>query len=1361
MDFRILGPVEAVEDGATAALGGAKQKALLAVLLLNANEVVSTERLIDALWEEPPARPAKAVQVYALRLRKALGERLISRPPGYLLGVGSDQLDLARFRRLREESRHDPATAAGKLRDALDLWRGPALGEFGNEPFARVERLRLEELRLETVEEWIDADLELVRHAALVGELEALVAAEPLRESLRAQLMLALYRCGRQADALAAYREGRRVLVEELGIEPGGRLRALEQQILRQDEALEPDRGAGAPDPSARFAPVADRKPAHAGASSSRDELREERKLVSVLLVDLVDPTERADPEDVRAAARPLQAAVTREVERLGGAVESLAGQAAMALFGAHAAHEDDAERAVRAAFAIRRWITEEGAGHQVRMAVDTGTAIVSIGADQPERDPVAVGQVIATAQRLLTAAPIGEILVGEQTYHAASAAIEYESVPPVEAKGKAATLAAWRAIRASPRWGAERAREPTTPLVGRQRELDLLISTLDRVVEDSSPQLVTLVGVPGIGKSRMVFELSQALERRREPIAWRQGRCLPYGDGVSFWALGEIIKAQAAILESDSPHQTGDKLRAVVAQVFAGQDEAGWVEQQLRPLVGAGGDLSLEGGQGDGFAAWRRFIEGLAELRPFVLVFEDLQWANDPLLEFVDELADRVRNVPLLVLCTARPELFDHRPAWSGGKANALTISLAPLSTAETARLVGAALDGRLLEADVHETLLERAGGNPLYAEQFARVLVETGSLENAPETVHGIIAARLDGLPLAEKLLIQDAAVIGEVFWLGAVESVGGISSSQAQELLFGLERKEFVQRAARSSVAGEAEFMFRHVLVRDIAYGQIPRVARSEKHQRAAAWIESLGRLDDHAEMLAHHFLSALEYGEREKQIQPPILERAPVALRAAGDRAITLASYAAAARFYAAALELWPTDDPERVGLLIRCGRASHAADRTGIHLLEQGFEQLLARDDAHAADEAADVAVELARALWLDGDRDRAYGYIEQALELTAGSPDAPARAYAFVERAAYHMTASEYPVAIRLVREALPLTEARGMEELRVRALDVLGGSRSGIGDVHGLDDAKRAISLARETNSFSRLIVAELNLYPDYFWLGDVRAAKEAVRAVRRNVERYGSADQRKYLRVLQANEAVLDGAWDDASRNLDRLIAEAETDPVQYYLDPASYALRAFIKLARGDPEAASADSESAATRARIVKDPQILAPALTIRAMVLVALVQQEAAARVAGEILAGAPVYVIALVQCVPAATPIEFAWLLRDLDLETELRPALTSAPSTPWVEAARAITEGALAQGLEIVAKLGAPSINAYNRLRTAEAMVSAGQLTDASPHAEHALAFYRRVGATRYIKQAEALRRAASDLKLGASATS
>ena len=435
------------------------------------------------------------------------------------------------------------------------------------------------------------------------------------------------------------------------------------------------------------------------------------------------------------------------------------------------------------------------------------------------------------------------------------------------------------------------------------------------------------------------------------ELIYWRQGRSLPYGEGVTFWALGEMVKAQAGILETDSPDQAEQKLQSSVVELVPGSADAQWVQGHLRPLVGlSSATEAARDRREEAFTAWRRYFEGLAERSPLTLVFEDLHWADDNLLDFVEHLVDWASGVPMLILCNARPELFERRPGWAGGKRHATTLSLAPLSDEATAQLLSSLSDRPLMAAETQQALLTRAGGNPLYAEQYVRMLAERGDADELPlpETVQGIIAARLDALPIEEKTLLQTAAVMGKVFWLSAVATAAGVDRRTAEVRLHSLERKDFVQRARRSSVADEAEYAFLHVLVRDVAYGQIPRGQRAQQHRLAAEWMGSLGRTEDHAEMLAYHYLSALELQRAAGQpIDAVVSQRARASAAEAGDRAFSLNALASATRFYETALQLASEGSSERAHLLFKLGRTRVMSGDTDAALLTAAGAELLA------------------------------------------------------------------------------------------------------------------------------------------------------------------------------------------------------------------------------------------------------------------------------------------------------------------------------------------------------------------------------------------------------------------------------
>jgi class 3 adenylate cyclase len=439
----------------------------------------------------------------------------------------------------------------------------------------------------------------------------------------------------------------------------------------------------------------------------------EERKIVSVLFCDLVGFTaasEQQDPEDIRDRIRPYHARLRQEIERYGGTVEKFVGDAVMAAFGAPVAHEDDAERAVRAGLGILDAITELNEADpdldlKVRVGINTGEAVVAVAA-QPERgEGLVTGDVVNTAARIESAAPVNEVAVGEQTYRTTSHIFEYEPLDPVSVKGKAEPLALWRANAVRIRFGTD-FYEHATPFVGRELEKPLLIGIFERALQRRMVQLVTIVGEPGVGKSRLVAELFAYMDAKPEIIRWRQGRCLPYGEGITFWALGEIVKREAAILESDSAQVAAAKLDAALSP---DEPERRWLIQRLAPLVGI--EAAAPSERQESFTAWRRYLEGLAAARETVLIFEDLHWADDALLAFLEHLAEWSEDVPLLIICNARPELYERRPGWGAGQRNAHTINLSPLSHEETAELVSSLITTTVLKPGLEEAILDQAG--------------------------------------------------------------------------------------------------------------------------------------------------------------------------------------------------------------------------------------------------------------------------------------------------------------------------------------------------------------------------------------------------------------------------------------------------------------------------------------------------------------------------------------------------------------------------------------------------------------------------------------------------------------------------
>jgi tetratricopeptide (TPR) repeat protein len=800
----------------------------------------------------------------------------------------------------------------------------------------------------------------------------------------------------------------------------------------------------------------------------------------------------------------------------------------------------------------------------------------------------------------------------------------------------------------------------------------------------------------------------------------------------VTFWALGEMVKAQAGILESDTSEQAASKLHTAVERFAPDPADAAWVERHLRPLAGLEGEESAGDRRDEAFAAWRRFIEAIADERPLVLVFEDLHWADEALLDFVDYLVDWARGVPLLVLCTARPELLARRPGWGGGKANSSTSQLTPLSDDETARLLHALLGRSVLDAELHERLLEHAGGNPLYAEEFTRMLLERPSEAVVPENVQGMIAARLDTLPAEEKELLQDAAVIGRTFWLGAL----GRERWTLEERLHALERKEFVRRERRTSVAGEAEYVFRHALVRDVAYEQIPRAARVEKHRTAADWIESLGRPEDHAEMLAYHFTSALEYAEATGQDTSLLETPACAAFRNAGDRALALNSFAQAVSYYERALELSADRPPP--DLLVRYGRAlAVEGDERAQETFEQAAEGFLEVGDAEGAAEAHAFLTEV---LHMRARTDEAYHHLESALGLVRDRPPSAAKARVLTESARLYALA-ERTEASALAHEAYEMAEAMGLVELAAVALMYRGVAKSHSGDYTGSEaDLQLSLELARSAGSPEEARILHNSGSQAWFRGELTRASRhfgEAARlGARLGVPRMALASRAVYCATLQEI-----GAWDESVRIADELIVDLGTSSASYF-EYHPRASRAQIALARAQPDdVVLADIRRATDVARSARDRQAMVPVLSKLIFVTAELGLDEESGEAWREL---EPL----LEDALPVALHRTFycSFFGRQLGGGDAIRRLGDSAPpNNPWNGATIALVEADFERAADQLAVLGAVD-EGYARLLAGEAHLEEGRRREAESQLRRAIELYRPLGGTRYVRRGEFL---------------
>ncbi|HEX4747061.1 MAG TPA: adenylate/guanylate cyclase domain-containing protein [Gaiellaceae bacterium] len=864
---------------------------------------------------------------------------------------------------------------------------------------------------------------------------------------------------------------------------------------------------------------------------------REERRVVTVVFTDLVGFTERSeelDPEDVRSLLTTYYTNVRSIFEEHGGTVDKFIGDAVLAVFGAPVAHEDDPERAVRAALAVCAWAGTRS-DVELRAGVNTGTAFVAL---EPSETGIGIvaGDIVNTASRIQSAAPIGAVLVGEATYEATRETFEYEARGEIEAKGKSEPIRVFEPLAARVAIGGGR-RGGHGTLVGRTSELEALRSALATVRAEPESRLVLLVGEPGIGKTRLVAELEHDA-RATEGLTWLTGRSLPYGAGTSLVGLAEMVRAYAGIMETDDAAAAEAKLEAAVGALSANSSDARWVTSHLRPLVGLSGDLeSRDDGRVDAFAAWRRFFELLASHAPLVLAFEDLHWAEDTVLDFLDELVAGSSPTRLLVVGTARPELLERRPAWGQNAPSRVLVRLDPLSPSETSELLHELANDLEIEVEVERALLERAAGNPLYAEEFVRMLAEGRRDPDAalPLSVQGIVAARLDALTPDEKAFLQDACVVGQVFWPGAVRSVSG-DGDRVEELLDSLQRKEFVRRAPESTVAGEPQLVFRHPLIREVAYEQMPRARRAEKHQRAAAWAESLpaDRAEARADLLADHYLRALEYTTAAGGDVGDLRARAAQALREAGDHARALHSLDVATARYERALELLD-DEKERASVDLALAEAQL---RTGN--VDEAHRRLAA---VAAFARSGEHAVLLARAALARGgvgvrvfDPDEELvALLEEALEaLDAAEPALRARLLARLAIEVYYVDPPTYRE--ELSEEAVGLAREAGEPD---GLLDALTSRRVTLWSPDRLDDrlavSRELVALAESTGDRERSLVARTWLVLDLVEGGDLDAARAEIDAYARLVEPLGIGAYSWWVPAWRAMLACLEGRFDD----------------------------------------------------------------------------------------------------------------------------------------------------------------------------------------------------------------------------------
>jgi class 3 adenylate cyclase len=645
-------------------------------------------------------------------------------------------------------------------------------------------------------------------------------------------------------------------------------------------------------------------------ASTASELSGEERRVITVLFADLVGFTSRAerlDPEDVRAILTPYYARLRQEIEAFGGTVEKFIGDAVMAVFGAPVAYGDDPERAVRAALRIRDTVGEMNAADpglelQLRIAVNTGEAIVALGARPRDGEAMVAGDVVNTAARLQTAAPVDTILVGEETFRSTRSTVEYEQVEPIAAKGKQAPVLAWRALAAARAPGERRALG--VPMIGREDELSALREIWEHVVVHRYPHIVTVFGPPGVGKSRLSAEFAAAVAASGGQTI--RGRSLPYGESGAYGAFAQQVKQVAGIFDNDPAPAAWEKLHESV-EAFVGPEEADQVASHIATLLGLDANGGAAADRHMLFLSARRLVEAIANQLPTLLLFEDLHWADPSLLDLLELLASRIRETPLLILALARPDLVADRPGWGAGLPAYTSMPLEPLGEEDSRDLAR-----RLLARASSETtgpvaaeLAEAGEGNPLFIEELVASLAEraTPDTQELPTSIRGIVAARLDALPRAERSLLLHASVVGRIFWSGALARFSQFED-RLPLLLDSLEGRDLIRRESVSRFQGQEQFRFKHVLIRDVAYATLPRAKRREAHASVAAFLEEVSAERESPATLGYHWREA---GENERAVE---------SLLAAAEQASRGWAKEEAVRLYKEAFELVPSEDEAR-------------------------------------------------------------------------------------------------------------------------------------------------------------------------------------------------------------------------------------------------------------------------------------------------------------------------------------------------------------------------------------------------------------------------------------------------------------
>jgi class 3 adenylate cyclase/predicted negative regulator of RcsB-dependent stress response len=932
-----------------------------------------------------------------------------------------------------------------------------------------------------------------------------------------------------------------------------------------------------------------------------------ERRLVTVLFADLVGFTpfaEERDAEDVRETLSRYFELSRETVERYGGTVEKFIGDAVMAVWGTPTAREDDAERAVRAALDLVADVRGLGETMQARAGVLTGEAAVTIGAvDQG----MVAGDIVNTAARLQGVAEPGTVLVGESTRQAALAAIAFEEAGDAVLKGKASPVPAYRALRVvAERGGRNRSGTLEAPFVGREEELRQLKDQYHTVTREGRPRLVSIMGPAGIGKSRLSWEFLKYIDGVLEPVWWHSGRSPAYGEGITFWALGEMIRTRAGLAETDDEEATRAGITAMLAEHVPDEDERRWIEPAMLTLLGIG---DQQGGSEEHFAAWRTFFERMAETAPVALVIEDLHWADSGLLDFIDHVLEWTRDRPIYIVTLARPELLEKRPTWGAGKRQFTSIFLEPLPEDAMRDLLTGLVPG--LPERALRAIVERADGVPLYAVETVRMLVAEGRLTEeggayvpagnleelaVPDTLTALIASRLDALDPSDRTLLQDASVLGQSFTPDALAAVSQASSENLEQRLRQLARRELLVLRADPRAPDRGQYAFVQSLIREVAYHTLARADRKARHLAAARYFEGLPT-DELAGALAGHYLAAHENAGAGNEADA-LAAQARIALKGAADRAAALGAWGQAHRYLRQALSV-TTSDAERADLYMRAG---DAAARSGDHA--DANEHFRAAGELHIGlgneELAVTAAMMTARNLIDAYDTESASAVLRDALERHAGMAGNPAHVALEGQMARLLFFQDEMAESIKVADRVLDHAEHHNLTDVLADTLITKGSALSGLGrSREGLMLVVGGAEVAEAAGQSATVLRAAINRGFSE-GLDSQRTGLESARTGIALARRLGLRSLLTILTGNAAEYAVATGEWDWAERELAALGDDLEPSHRSIIV-----AGQAFFASARGRDAATPLLNETREI-AEALGDPSTVGQHLFTRAM-----------------------------------------------------------------------------------------------------------------------------------------------------------